>query len=120
MCKADSVGQVSADGTIAFGTAYSKSEVSYYKGEIDILNEELKKKKMERKGRRDNYADKLPSLQQEPLDLFLKSYADAVEKLCSEQGLGRKYGAPRRDAQERCRTMMARTATALHSIGEYT
>lgn len=39
-----------------------------------------------------------------------------MEKLCSEQGLGRKYGAPRRTCQEQVRTIMARTSTAVFNI----
>lgn len=97
---------------------YSKSELVFYLGEMEILNKALKDKRTERTERMNEQVEKLPAMQQEPLEKFLKAYEEAKENLCRDQGLGRKYGAPRRSAQEQCRTMMSRTATALHSITE--
>ncbi|CAE7487991.1 Zc3h6 [Symbiodinium pilosum] len=38
-----------------------------------------------------------------PMDAFAAAYATAVETLCASKGFGRKYGEPRRRAQERVR-----------------
>lgn len=103
-------------GTGSF-LVYSKSEIAFYLGEVTILDGSLKKKREERVEQLKEQEAKLPTMQNDPLEKFLVAYAEAEETLKSEQGLGRKYGAPRRDAQEKCRTMMSRTANSLHSIG---
>ena len=82
------------------GDHYSNSELTFYKGEIATLDTKLSEKKRERLTVLREKESELPAAQQGPLDKFLGAYADAVEKLCAEQGLGRKYGGPRRTAQE--------------------
>lgn len=74
------------------GNFYSNSELAFYKGEIATLDEKLSEKKRERFVTLKEQEERLPEMQQEPLNRFLGAYAKAVEKLCAEQGLGRKYG----------------------------
>ncbi|CAD7955727.1 unnamed protein product [Amoebophrya sp. A25] len=103
----------------AGGDSYSKSEIVYYKEQTTILNTALEQKKEERIFALEDKKGKLPAMQQEPLDKFLQAYGDAVDKLSQELGLGPVYGAPRRRAQEACRTIMSRTESTLHGIGQY-
>ncbi|CAD7957798.1 unnamed protein product [Amoebophrya sp. A120] len=103
----------------AGGDNYSKSEIIYYKEQTTILNDALSTKKADRTSRLDEEKAALPQRQQDPLEKFLQAYADAVDKLSQELGLGPVYGAPRRRAQEACRTIMSRTDTTLFGLGQY-
>jgi len=64
----------------------------FYGSEIDTLNTAIKTKKSDRIARLGEVQAALPEKQQNPLDTFLKAVAVAVDKLCQELGLGRKYG----------------------------
>jgi hypothetical protein len=46
------------------------------------------------------------------LDAFEKEYAVAVEELAAKDGTGKKYGRPKRLAQERLRTEMTKCEKA--------
>jgi hypothetical protein len=57
-----------------------------------------------------------------PLKEFREHYDQAVEQLCATKGYGMKHGEPRRKAQERCRTLISRSATVkqnIHNLLEY-
>lgn len=53
---------------------------------------------------------------QEYLDVFEKEYAVAVDELAAKDGTGKKYGRPKRLAQERLRTEMTKCEKAQESI----
>ena len=62
----------------------------------------------------------------EYLVTFGQAYDNALQDLSMREGLGQKYGAPRRNAQERLRSEMAycnngekRVAALLQRLGEY-
>uniref|UniRef100_A0A0G4F2M3 DUF4455 domain-containing protein n=1 Tax=Chromera velia CCMP2878 TaxID=1169474 RepID=A0A0G4F2M3_9ALVE len=51
-----------------------------------------------------------------PFRAFEKSHAEAVESLCAREGLGQKHGAPRRQVQEKIRTLMSKFVGALRGL----
>ena len=52
----------------------------------------------------------------EPIKNFEKEYAIVVENIAAKEGLGKKYGAPRRTAQEKLRAEMTRCEKAQNGI----
>eukprot|EP00933_Yihiella_yeosuensis_P062294 TRINITY_DN6524_c0_g1_i11.p1 TRINITY_DN6524_c0_g1~~TRINITY_DN6524_c0_g1_i11.p1 ORF type:complete len:1339 (+),score=386.61 TRINITY_DN6524_c0_g1_i11:47-4018(+) len=95
---------------------YSESEIQFYSGEMDELNASLEQRAQERSQRARDLEGQIDQKQKEPLDEFAVAYAEAVELLCQSKGYGRKYGQPRRNAQERVRTLIARAATVKQNI----
>ena len=49
---------------------------------------------------------------------FAGRYKNVLKELCMREGLGQKFGAPRRNAQERLRTSVARSDNASQRIDE--
>ena len=79
---------------------YSVSEVLYFTEQMELLNESIDKLVSGRRFTLADLADRSTSLAEGPLSEFSTKHAAAVEALCQRDGLGRKYGAPRRAAQE--------------------
>jgi len=49
---------------------------------------------------------------------FAERYATCLKQLCMREGLGQKFGAPRRNAQERLRSAVARSESSATAIDE--
>ncbi|CAE7840485.1 Zc3h6 [Symbiodinium sp. KB8] len=95
---------------------YSEPEIVYYGGEIEELNQTLDERKQERAQRAQELESQIQEKCKVPMDAFAVAYAAAVETLCASKGFGRKYGEPRRKAQERVRTLIARASTVRSNI----
>jgi len=95
---------------------YSEPEIVYYGGEIEELNQTLDERKQERAQRAQELESQIQDKCKVPMDAFAVAYATAVETLCASKGFGRKYGEPRRKAQERVRTLIARASTVRSNI----
>jgi len=91
---------------------YSESEITFYGGEIEELNATLDQRAQQRAQRARELEGQVEEKRKAPLAEFSEAYAVAVETLCASKGYGRKYGEPRRKAQERVRTMIAQASTA--------
>eukprot|EP00930_Biecheleria_cincta_P035834 TRINITY_DN24625_c0_g1_i3.p1 TRINITY_DN24625_c0_g1~~TRINITY_DN24625_c0_g1_i3.p1 ORF type:complete len:918 (-),score=218.72 TRINITY_DN24625_c0_g1_i3:395-3148(-) len=97
---------------------YSETEISFYGGEIEELNGTLDERAQKRAQKATELEGQIDEKQREPLAEFMEAYSEAVETLCATKGYGRKYGAPRRKAQERVRTLIARASTVRSNIQE--
>ncbi|CAE8611415.1 unnamed protein product [Polarella glacialis] len=95
---------------------YSESEIQFYGAEVEELNTTLEQRGQQRTQRARELEGKFEEKRKTPLAEFSTAYAEAVELLCASKGLGRKYGEPRRKAQERVRTLMARAETVRQNI----
>eukprot|EP00913_Durusdinium_trenchii_P012976 g12184.t1 len=90
---------------------YSEPEIVYYGGEIQELNSTLDERMQERAQKAHDLEAAVDEKCKAPMHTFSEAYAAAVESLCASKGYGRKYGEPRRKAQERVRTLIARAKT---------
>mmetsp|Transcript_61884 Transcript_61884/g.109955 ORF Transcript_61884/g.109955 Transcript_61884/m.109955 type:complete len:1538 (-) Transcript_61884:220-4833(-) len=90
---------------------YSESEIIFYGGEIEELNATLDQRAQQRAQRARELEGQIEEKRKAPLAEFSEAYAVAVETLCASKGYGRKYGEPRRKAQERVRTLIAQAST---------
>jgi len=97
---------------------YSTTEITFYTSEMKELNAAIEERATARLERVRALEDHLEGMCREPLTEFMADYDKAVEQLCATKGLGTKHGRPRRNAQERCRTLIARAATVRQHIGE--
>lgn len=97
---------------------YSEVEVKFYGDDVEALNKRLDEKAQDRADRAKALEVQLEQKRQVPLAEFTTLYQQAVERLCASKGYGRKYGEPRRKAQLRCRTLIARATTAQQNIEE--
>eukprot|EP00931_Biecheleriopsis_adriatica_P004181 TRINITY_DN105892_c0_g1_i1.p1 TRINITY_DN105892_c0_g1~~TRINITY_DN105892_c0_g1_i1.p1 ORF type:complete len:1662 (-),score=474.65 TRINITY_DN105892_c0_g1_i1:61-4488(-) len=95
---------------------YSKSELKFYGGEVEELNTALDDRKEQRGKKACEMESQIEERCKAPMAEFAEFYATAVETLCASKGYGRKYGAPRRKAQERVRTLISRAATVKQNI----
>lgn len=90
---------------------YSEPEIAYYGGEIQELNQTLDERMQQRAQKAHELEGQIDEKCKAPMQVFSEAYAAAVESLCASKGYGRKYGEPRRKAQERVRTLIARAKT---------
>jgi len=90
---------------------YSEPEIAYYGGEIQELNQTLDERMQLRAQKAHDLEGQIDEKCKAPMQVFSEAYAAAVESLCASKGYGRKYGEPRRKAQERVRTLIARAKT---------
>ena len=98
---------------------YSVSEVKFFTGEMQLLDEGVDKLAANRREQLEEIKAQATPLAEEPLHEFAKQHAEAVENLCKRDGLGRKYGAPRRAAQEQVRSVIARAQNASHALSVF-
>jgi len=84
--------------------------------EIENLDSELDKKAMVLAERLSRLTSEVEVRVEEPLKAFKERYRQAEDTLCAAKGYGRRYGEPRRKAQERCRTLIARASNVRQNI----
>ena len=97
---------------IAANGDYSEGEAKYYLEKIDPVNKGLSDSKQKRAAETAAYRTNMTKEREEPIVKFNKDYDAALESLAAREGLGKKYGAPRRSAQEKLRAEMTKCEVA--------
>ena len=91
---------------------YSEGEVKYYTEKIEPVNKAFTDAKASRAAETATYRALMAKEREEPVARFNKEYDTALENLAAREGLGKKYGAPRRSAQEKLRAEMTKCEVA--------
>ncbi|KAM3127171.1 hypothetical protein pb186bvf_020726 [Paramecium bursaria] len=100
------------------GGEYSQDEIDWYQQLLDEHNNTLNKNKQLRNQKLEELKKVLNQKRQDQLDKFEVEYAQAVEDLAAKDGTGKKYGKPKRIAQEKLRTEMTKCEKAQEAIAE--
>ncbi|CAD8079070.1 unnamed protein product [Paramecium primaurelia] len=95
---------------------YFKEELEWYQQMMDEHNATIIKHKEKRTQRLEEIKKVLTAKKQEQLDKFEQEYIIAVEDLAAKDGTGKKYGRPKRIAQEKLRTEMTKCEKAQECI----
>lgn len=98
------------------GGNYSEDEVSWYRGQMEDINQMINTAKEERLEKVNELADQIARLKVEPVEHFFGAYKQNIEELSAKDGLGKTYGQPRRYAQERLRSEMTKCENAQRGI----
>eukprot|EP00743_Colponemidia_sp_Colp-15_P005768 GILK01006200.1.p1 GENE.GILK01006200.1~~GILK01006200.1.p1 ORF type:complete len:1564 (+),score=342.38 GILK01006200.1:44-4693(+) len=85
------------------GGNYSAAEVQWYEGQLQAIHDLLAAHSESRKGLLEQLEAQVRETVTKPAETFEAAYADMLDQLAAREGLGKKYGAPRRTAQERMR-----------------
>lgn len=85
------------------GGNYSELEIDWYRKQMDVINDMLQNFRKEKEQEIANINDKLKLSCKEPYDKFENEYKSGMHNLIAKEGLGKKFGAPRRTVQERMR-----------------
>eukprot|EP00742_Colponemidia_sp_Colp-10_P007657 GILJ01008252.1.p1 GENE.GILJ01008252.1~~GILJ01008252.1.p1 ORF type:complete len:1559 (+),score=335.92 GILJ01008252.1:44-4720(+) len=85
------------------GGNYSGAEVQWYEGQLQAIHDLLAAHSEARKGLLEQLETQVRETVTKPAETFEAAYADMLDQLAAREGLGKKYGAPRRTAQERMR-----------------
>ena len=94
------------------GGNYSDAEVQWYEGMLKEIDGQLVEEKGKREEKKNEIEAFLNQRRKETFDALEKQYAISVEELAARDGTGKKYGRPRRLAQERVRTEMTKCEKA--------
>eukprot|EP00397_Hematodinium_sp_SG-2012_P009496 GEMP01009583.1.p1 GENE.GEMP01009583.1~~GEMP01009583.1.p1 ORF type:complete len:929 (+),score=263.92 GEMP01009583.1:148-2934(+) len=87
LCRANAV----EDGTAALDTSvdmYSVSEMEFYSGEVDILNQKLQEKAQLRLEKHDELQEQKDGYANEPFQEFLQFFEETMKDVVANQGLG--------------------------------
>lgn len=98
------------------GGNYSELEVEWYKTQMDEINEMLQSFRKEKEQELADVNDRLQRALKDPYDEFENNYKSGMHKLVTKEGLGKKYGAPRRIIQEKMRAEMTKCEQAQSGI----
>ena len=98
------------------GGNYDANEVEYYRGKFKIISNELYQDQNKRKEMIENLKKKIETERTDPIKSFEKDYGNAIELLAAREGIGKKYGAPKRSAQEKIRGEMTKCEKAQDGI----
>ncbi len=90
--------------------------MEYYKVELVKFNESIEEVRKSRVTQSEELFAQMPDMISEPFADFNSSHEDSVEKLSKALGLGRKYGAPRRQAQEQIRSVTAQLSQSVSNV----
>ena len=104
--------------TIENGGSYSTQEIEYYQEKINQINERISESQTNIKEQVQTLADKLQQTRKTQATEFQTQQENAVEALSAKEGLGKKYGAPRRSAQERMRAEMTKCEKAQEGMNQ--
>lgn len=83
---------------------------------LEEINLELKKFQEKRKEKVSEVDTFMAKKKEDLLQVFEQAYAVAIEELAAKDGTGKKYGKPRRLAQERLRSEMTKCEKAQEAI----
>lgn len=98
------------------GGNYSELEIDWYRKQMDVINEMLQNFRKEKEQEIANINDKLKLSCKEPYDKFENEYKSGMHSLIAKEGLGKKFGAPRRTIQERMRAEITKCEQAQSGI----
>lgn len=106
------------DGLILFekGGNYDVEEVEYYRLKTVIIDKEVMDLRDKWSSEYEGLMKKLDLERMEPIKVFEKEFLNVVENIAAKEGMGKKYGAPRRTAQERLRAEMTKCEKAQNGI----
>jgi len=98
------------------GGNFSTEEVTWYDNMLKELDEKIKVEAEAREQRLQEIKELLANRKQAIVAQFEAEYVVALEELCAKDGTGKKYGKPKRIAQERLRTEMNKCERAQEAI----
>ena len=98
------------------GGDFDEKEVEYYRAKAKIICDSILNEAMKRKEGLETLKKKFENDRLEPVRLFEKEYGNALEGLAAKEGIGKKYGAPKRSAQEKIRAEMTKCEKAQEGI----
>lgn len=98
------------------GGNYDINEVEYFKDKNKKIYNELYTEQNKRKDIIENLKKRLENERVDPVKSFEKDYNNAIELLAAREGIGKKYGAPKRSAQEKIRLEMTKCEKAQEGI----
>ena len=98
------------------GGNYDTKEVEYYLDKTKIISNEVTQEQTKRKDIIETLKKKFENERNDPVKLFERDYGNAVELLAAKEGIGKKYGAPKRSAQEKIRGEMTKCEKAQEGI----
>lgn len=98
------------------GGNYSEAEIEWYRKQMDEINEMLTEFRKEKETEIEAVKERLNKSLKEPYDQFDSEYKSGMHKLVAKEGLGKKFGAPRRIIQERMRAEMTKCEQAQSGI----
>lgn len=98
------------------GGNYSELEIEWYRKQMDEINEMLQHFRQEKENELENVNLRLKGALTEPYEKFEAEYKSGMHSLVAKEGLGKKFGAPRRIIQERMRAEMTKCEQAQSGI----
>lgn len=98
------------------GGNYDADEVEYYRQKTTIIDKEVSEVREKWQNEFEGLMKKVEIDRSEPIKMFEKEFALVVENIAAKEGMGKKYGAPRRTAQERLRAEMTKCEKAQAGI----
>ena len=98
------------------GGNYDKEEVEYYRQKTLIIDKEINDLKEKWKNDFESIMKRIDIERLDPIKVFEKDYNLVIENIAAKDGMGKKYGAPRRSAQEKIRAEMTKCEKAQAGI----
>lgn len=104
---------------IESGGEYSEQEIEYYREKLFSFNSSASEFQNAKSEEIKKFLSTFNARKDDPIKLIEKDYEVAIENLSAREGLGKKYGAPRRSAQEKVRAEMTKCEVAQAGILKY-
>ena len=98
------------------GGDFDEKEVDYYRNKAKVIQNEILNEATKRKEVVEGLKKKFEADRTDPVKLFERDYGNALEGLAAKEGIGKKYGAPKRTAQEKIRAEMTKCEKAQEGI----
>ena len=98
------------------GGNYDVDEVEYYRMKTAIIDKEIVELREKWSLEFEGMMKKAEQERNEPIKVFEKEFLNVVESIAAKEGMGKKYGAPRRTAQEKLRAEMTKCEKAQAGI----
>jgi len=100
------------------GGNFSDEEVVWYDGMLKDIDDKIKAEAEAREKRLNEIQELLKKKKEQLTKQFEGEYVVALEDLCAKDGTGKKYGKPKRVAQERLRTEMNKCERAQEALNK--
>ena len=98
------------------GGNYDEDEVEYYRQKTSVIDKEIADIKEKWRIEFETTMKKIDLERQDPIKIFEKDFNLVIENIAAKEGMGKKYGAPRRSAQEKIRAEMTKCEKAQAGI----
>lgn len=85
------------------GGDYSPQEIAWYEQMMNEITTQMKEQQQKREQKLKELKEHSQKRKQELLEAFEKEYNVAVQELAARDGTGKKYGRPKRIAQQKTR-----------------